>query len=91
MVGASDTQAQRRHEQQEGQQQRRQGQEVTDGGVRPPALDRVSIASAIGDQMPKLSRCVMHAVSLPRRRVHKASRRSLQPLASALALLLCAP
>ena len=66
MGGGGDAQAQQQHEQQEGQRQ-----EGSDGGVRPPALDRVSIASAIGDQMPKLSRCAMHAVSLPCRLFNK--------------------
>ena len=55
MAGAADTQEQRQHGQQQ-QQQQGQGQEVSDGGGRPPALDRVSIASAIVDQLPKLSR-----------------------------------
>ena len=52
MAGMTD----RRDEPQQ-QQQHEQGQEVGDGAVRPPALDRVSIASAIGEQYPKLSRC----------------------------------
>jgi hypothetical protein len=38
------------------QEQQQQGEVTSDGAARPPALDRVSIASAIGEQHPPLSR-----------------------------------